>query len=71
MIYIDNGTGYHTSKYTTKICAEVELLHMIWLVQLLDLKLIKNLWRIIKIQVSSCRYQIHSVEEIRVAISEK
>ena len=30
MIYIDDGTRYHMSKYTKKFYAKVVLLHMIW-----------------------------------------
>ena len=66
---MDDSVAYHTSKYTKKFCIEVRFLHIMWLVQSPDLNHIKN--RIIKIQVSSCCYQIHSVKEMRVVISEE
>ncbi len=71
MIYIDDSTVYHTSKFTKKFYAEVELLYMIWSAQFLDLNPIKNFWCIIKIWVSSYYHKIHLVKEIKVAISEK
>ena len=70
-IYMDDGAAYHTSKYTRNICAKVGLLRMIWPAQSPDLNPIENLWRIIKIRVSSYRHKIHSVEEMRIAISEE
>lgn len=49
----------------------MELLLMIWSTEPLEFNLIENLWRIIKRQMSSCRHQIHKVEEMKVAINEE
>ncbi len=70
IIYMDDDVTYYTSKLTKKSYAEVGLLCIIWQAQFLDFNPIENLWRIIKIQVSSYCHRIHSVEEMKVVISE-
>lgn len=71
IIYIDDNIVYHTSKQTKKFCAEVGLLHMMWLAQFVDLNPIDNTRRISKIRISSYYHRIYSIGEIKVAIIEK
>ena len=68
---MDDGDTYHISKFTTKFRRQAGLLWMNWPLQSLDLNHIKNLWRIIQIQVSSRRHRACTVEELKVAIQEE
>ncbi len=71
MIWMYNAASYHISKFTTKFCCQAGLLCMNWPSQSPDLNLIENLWRIIKIRVSSCRHRACMVEKLKVAIQEE
>ncbi len=44
---------------------------MNWLLQLLDLNSIENLWQIIKIRVSSRGHRARMIEKLKVAIQEE
>ena len=44
---------------------------MNWFAQSLDLNLIENLWRIIKIRINAGRHQIHNIEIMKQAIKKK
>ena len=70
MIWMDNGAGYYTSKFTTKFCCDSGLLRMNWSVQSPNLNPIENLWRIIQIRINGRRHRIHNIEEMKVAIQE-
>ncbi len=71
IIWIHNGTSYHTLKLIIKFYFRVSFLCMNWPLQLLIFNLINNFWRIIKIRINSCRHQVCMVEELKVAILKK
>lgn len=68
MIWIHYGASHHASKFTTEFCPQAGFLGMIWPPQLPNLKLIENIWRIMKIRVNSYRHQAHTVKAFKVAI---
>ena len=71
MIWMDDGTGYHTSKATTVYRRGVGLIWTDWPAKSPDLNPIENLWRIIKIWVSGQRYRIHLLESMKEVIVEE
>ncbi len=71
MIWMHDGDSYHTSKFTIKFCCQARLLCMNWPPQPPGLNPIENLWRIVKIRVSSRRHRARTVEELKVAIQEE
>ena len=71
MIWMDDGACYHTSKMTTVYCRFVKLICIIWPAQSPDLNPIKNLWRIIKIQVNAQRHWIHLLELMKEVIKKE
>lgn len=68
---MDNGALYYKFEYTKKFCTGIKFLYIIWPTHLLDLNFIKKFCHIIKIQVSSCHYQIILVKEIKIVLSEE
>lgn len=71
MIWIDNGTYYYMFQMTTVYCRYIGFICMNWLPQSLDLNLIKNLWRIIKIRVNAQCHRIHLLESMKEVIKEE
>ena len=71
MIWMDDGAGYHMSKINAVYCCRVRLIRMDWLTQFPDLNLIKNLWQIIKVQVSTKRHRIWSLKSMKEVIKKE
>ncbi len=71
IIRIDDGAGYHTSKTTAEHCRRVGPICLDQPAQPLDFDLIKNLWQIIKIQVSAQHHQIWSLKSMKEVIKQE
>ncbi len=71
MIWMDEDAGYHTSKTNSAYRRCIRPICIDWPAQSSELNSIKNLWWIIKVQVSAKCHRIRSLKSMKEVIKEE